>query len=374
MAARDGLTNTLNVMTDRIFSPELVTQVFTPSPFWTLCLQHLEHASGDRIEGPVEIAKLNGGAYQPGGTLTLTTPEIASEWSFPWSYYYVPIKLTAQDIDLNRDAAKRKLVDLLGTYVKNAGTTMIDRWLSPDVFSWHTNWVSGTSIETMSGVLDMCQDQDYEGVGTGQYATGYGGITVAAVPTWRAHVLRATGGTGAFTAQPCTVEIIQSFMDEIMHGSDTIADMGSGQMPDVIVTSKSVFSALKRELTVRGYQPGVSLTRKSEALVAAGFTNFEIDGVPVIVDQHIPVAAFDATEVATIASANNGHPVYFINFDHFKPTLHPTWDMKFDEWLKTSTIHEYINRMFTWIQFTCDKRKAQGAIYNVDPTVLYDSS
>lgn len=368
-----ALTDTFNAMTRELYQPGFHDQVYAITPLWAELAKHVRYGSGTDIRAVLQTGKLGGGAYDSNEELTQAKKNIADTAIYPWTYYFVPIILAAQDTDLNEGAGPNRLVNLLDSYINGAGETMRDDHLGTDIFDWHINRSDGPNVpETLSGVVDMCQEVDHVGAAQGEYAVGYGGLAIATYPTWAAHVQRATGASGAWVAVPCTVEIVRELLAEIVHGDGVTAGWGSNKKSQMIVTTPQVHQAWSREIFQRG-APQPIITRRGKDLVNAGFDVYEIDGVPVIADEHCQGGAFNAGEVEDEATITNGHCAFFLNFDRFYLQIARKWNMTFDEWLKPTNIHEYINHMYWWGQVVCEERRAQGALYNIDPLLLYDT-
>lgn len=375
----DALTDTFDEITQDIYQPGFIDQIFGATPFWSEFAGSMKTESGKKIIQTVQTAKLGGGRYGPNGQLTLTTPEIADHCEYDWSYYYVPIKLSAQDVDLNGSAGREKIVDMLDSYTKNAGETLRDEHLGTDIFRFHINEDTGTNTPaSLEGLLDLCQEVDYTGTSQGEYSTGYGGILVSDVSTWKAHVLRATGSTGAYTGQDCTIQNVADLIQEIVEGSDSAPSLACGEKPDILVTTGTVWSLLKKEIRERGYASGITMSRTQD-IIDMGFQAFEIEGVPCVMDTHISSSSFDGTEAAnTLGSVDvcphdNGHSLFAVNFDYFYPVAHPKWNGIFGEWESPHDYHQYINKLFWWGNMVCTQRRAHGAIYNIDETSTYDA-
>lgn len=375
----DTLTDTFDEITRDVYQPGFIDQIFAATPFWSEFSGSMKTESGKKIIQTVQTAKLGGGRYGPNGQLTLTTPEIADHCEYDWSYYYVPIKLSAQDVDLNGEAGREKIVDMLDTYTKNAGETLRDEHLGTDIFRFHINEDAGTDTPgSLEGLLDLCQEQDYTGTDQGEYPTGYGDILVSDVSTWKAHVQRATGTSGSFTGVTCDIQTVADLIQEVVEGSDSEPSLACGEKPDLLVTTGTVWSLLKKEIRDRGYASGTTMKRTQD-IIDMGFQAFEIEGVPCVMDTHIASSSFDGTETpgagslggADQASHDNGHSLFAVNFDYFYPVAHPKWNGVFEEWTSPYDYHQYINKLYWWGNMVCTQRRAQAALYNIDETDLY---
>ena len=363
-----ALVDTFNTVTREFYEPSFPDNIFAATPLWSLLYPHAQFKGGKVIRTPLKSGKLGGSHYGRGTTLTLTTPEVATYAQFPWSHYYVPIQLDAIDVDINAGAGPEQVMDLLDTYINSAGETMRDSLLGTDVFKYGGDELDDAD-QAMSGFYQMCQDQAWDSDQPAYEAAGYGDILVTDMATWKAHVTRATGSTGAWTPVDCTVEVFRTLMETMVHG-----DNASGEPPDVVVTSPTVWSKLSRELFNRGVRSVITMS--GERLLKAGFNVIEIDNVPVIADNHMwPSSAWSEAEDAETKDQNlvTGHTAYFLNFKYCWPNLSKKYNLTFDDWLKETTYHRFTTKLWWWGQILCNQRRAQGAIYNIDTTVLYDS-
>lgn len=363
-----ALVDTFNTVTREYYEPDLVDNIFDATPLWSLFYPHAQYKGGKVIRPTLKSGKLGGGHYGRTTHLTLTTPEVATHAQFPWSHYYVPVQLEAIDIDINAGAGPEQVVDLLDTYINAGGETMRDSHLGTDIYKYAGD-PADDADQAMNGFYQMCQDSDWEADQPAYEAAGYGDILVADMPTWKAHVTRATGSAEAWIPVDCTVEVFRTLMDEMVQG-----DNASGELPDVVVTTPTVWTALSREIFNRGVRSVITMV--GERLVKAGFNVIEIDNVPIIADNHVwPVAAWsEAGDAETVAqNLVTGHTAYFLNFNYCWPNVSRKYNLVFDEWLKETDYHRFTNKLFWWGQLICNQRRAQGAIYNIDTSVLYDS-
>jgi len=364
-----ALVNTFNSLTRDIYEPNFADNIFVKSAFWSEAYRHAKPVNGGKqYVAPIKTGKLGGGTYRlADDTLTLTTGEIASEVRFDWRHYYVPVQLSAINVDLNAQAGTDQIANVLDTYIWSAGETMRDSLLGTHVFGTAED---DTYNERIDGLYDLMQEEDTaDGFGGYNGNSNYGEISVTDLTTWKAHIDRCTGSSGAWVPNECTVEVCRAMINEIVHGPN-----GCNELPHLAVTTPEVYQKLSREIFEKGLSQPV-ITRTGERLVKAGFQAFEIDNVPFIADEHAPDSTWDATVVCTNGYENvTGDHIFFINWDYWFPFYLPKWNMQFDEWLKApATGHKYTNRLFWWGNFMCTQRRAQGAIYNIDVSLLYDS-
>jgi len=363
-----ALVDTFNTLTREYYQPGFPDNIYSKSAFWSEFVRGIQFGAGTKIRVPIESARLGGAWYNEDGVIGLTTPEIATYAEFDWRYAVVPIQLSAQKVDLNAEAGTEQVLNLLDTYIKSAGKTMIDSHLGTDIYLDHFR---DDPIYNLDGLFNMCQENAFNADDPGYYAAGYGGILIADMPSWVAHVVRATGSAATWTPVSCKVEVVRDLVNEIVHGGGT--SYACGEQPSIIVTTPEVYGKLSRELYQVGYHETIS--RRSERLIAAGFNTFEIDNIPVVADEHCPGSAWaEAADAEPDAwNLTTGHQMFIVNFDYFFPKVVKKYNIQFDEWLKTAVAHNYTNRLFWWGNAVCTQRRAHGAIYNIDPTVLYDS-
>lgn len=334
--------DTLNALTEEFWIEKRMTNiVMRDTPTFMYLKRGARKAGGTQIQADIEYARLGGGSRAKGGSMTLTTPEIATKVKLGWRYYYVPVSLLQEDIDQNA-SDPRKIASYLNTYTKSALETMREKHLGPDMFKAQT----GNALDS---IVDAVSD-----------SASYGGLLTADIPSWRAVTAEAT-----YTSTPDAP--VSPSLDNFRKMIRTIRNV-SGKKPDLVVTSPAVWDRLAEQVEVNDQ---VSALRSNSDVVKWGFDALFINGVPVIDDLNFEEEVctdFDGTG-GTRADCG-GHQALFLNFDHlfmyYMAGRNFTWDKM--GWMSTTTNTEYINKIHFWGNIVCTNRRAQGRIYGIDPT------
>ncbi len=374
-----ALVTTFNALTKRYWTKDFADNITQESKMWSQIYPKRQSGSGREIVVPIKSGTMTGGPYAKDGQLTASTAEVATEGVYPWRSYYVLPRIASQDALLNTGNMVQ-IHDLVEQKVWGAGQGMLDQ-LGTDIFLYSTNAARTTSIDGLNG---MCQDRQgadegYINAEAGEIAgdtAGYGDVLIndtqigaTGVYWWTAHVTRCTGAdAGPYTGVPCTVESVMDMIEEIASGTN-----GCGEYPTVGLTSLAVYSKLRRELMNRGTYATITLGGDT---VHAGFRAMVIADVPIIPDSHCqPSSTFTTADAgATKYRVTSGHSMYLLNLDYLYVMVQPQRDMTWEGWRDYESDYDrYLNKLFWWGNIVTTQRRAHGALYNIDTSVLYDT-
>jgi hypothetical protein len=232
----------------------LIDQVFVGDPALTrlTAKSKVMLKGGRRIDQPVIYGALSGGSYSGMDPFDIAYKETDTMATFDWKWVYVNVTIPGTHLDLVEGA--RDAISLLTSKMQNAEMTM-SHLLSTMFFSDGT----GNGGKDLDGFLNGCDD--------GTNYSSYGGISRSTNSWWKGN-LDSDGGI----VTPARV-------------STWISDATKkNKKPDLIFTTKALYNRLWALV-----QPQQRfLSERNADLASVGFSGIEIDGVPIIVDEHCP--------------------------------------------------------------------------------------
>lgn len=272
---------------------------------------------GTKIRQPIVYAKSTAvGAYTADGPLPTTFNDVLTAAEFDWRQYAAQVRMTGEEalknagqsqmerlLDIKMEVAKQSLLDKLGTDLQGSGG---------------------------SGAID--------GLGLLLSTTStYGGIAPADAPEWVAVV------NTCMTANTLAKRDIQRLISSLSV---------DGSAPTILVCNPSVYD--KVWSLWEGQQRIVD-----DELAKFGFQNFSVNGIPLVMDRHVPGGGYGATNNPLIA-LNENYLWFFIHRDvNFKVT--------------EAGIPEDRDRMTVRIllacNLACSRRNLQGMISDINPSL-----
>lgn len=291
-----------------------------------------------KIEVDVLYGRLGGGWIAPKGEMTLTTADIASKATWAPGYAYVPVELACQDVELN-EGNNVKIASLFDSYVTDAIETMREVHLAPAFFGPQ----SGLAPYSLH---EACND-----------TATYGGILTSDMPTWVSMVAEAD-----YSLHPLTAPISPS-VENVKRMIRAIADV-CGKKPSVGITTGAVWDVLADQVSEKENM-GARM-EGDKALV--GFDKLWINDVEIVHDPFHPGDDFVADSETRAEAA--GHQMSFVNWGHTWLLTHSgrsyTWDKM--GWVKPRNFDIISNILHWWGVIVCNKRKANGRMFGIDPT------
>jgi hypothetical protein len=265
-------TNVVTSISRRYILPEVADNVYKSNAlFFRLNMSNRRVIQGGyQIELPLMWTSMAaGGAYQGFDLLDVQPSDTVQNCVFTWKQYYVTV--TVDGLTLLKTDSPEAIANLVSLEFQQAEMQMAD-FLGTGV------WGDGiTNPKTIDGVPAA--------IDTTLVNPNYGGISRSANPWWEAQVDTAT-----------TVTSLSAY--QALFGSCT----SGGRHPTIIVGTQATYNFyynLNTTLQTFPSAPG----GQDEQLAQAGFTNLLFNGVPFVVDSHIPTTA-------------NFGKVFFINEDY----------------------------------------------------------
>jgi len=276
-------TNELNSISRRYIHPQLVDNVYNSNPmFFRLNAMNKKMLQGGlQIEIPLVYSRFAaGGFYQGYDLLDVSPSDTVKNAAFDWKQAYVPVSVSGQD--LIRADSPEAVVNFLTFYFENAQTELAEIL---GVGVWSDVVTNGKVIDGLKGAVD-----------DGTVATTYGGLSRSTNTWWKSSYDSST--------TTLSLALMRTMFGNISQG---------GRHPTLIVGTQANYNrfwALCQGAQAFPVQPG----GHDEQLAQAGFSNLLFDGVPFVVDSHVP--------------ANH---IFYLNEDYIYLFVNPRADFNMKE-------------------------------------------
>ena len=339
MATSSGnYTSEALLATDRHFKAKVVDQVFKSNALLYLMRRNPDLLDGGTsIELPHLIAESpNFEWFSDYGTYDVSNAQQFDAGRLEWKYGTQPVVISEADMLKNSSSKLRRMRHVR---LKNMATakTMADK-IATAMFS--LEYGDNLAIDSLDRAVNNV-------AGTGAESTALG-FDYNATPTY-AGITRATSGVGALWVSDVDDATGTTTMGALQqsYGDATEAD----DHPTVAVTSQTGFNRYWNLLTPTQRQ-GTDLVGEG------GFQSLMFNGIPVIVDSHVPryLGVND-----TDADQDQDY-WYFLNLNYIKLTAHQEAYFKFrpspmpvDQWV-------HIGRYYLMGNIVCDAPRFQSKL------------
>lgn len=270
-----------------------------------------EEDGGERIVEPLMYGKNTTAKSYSGYEALDTTPQDGIDSAeYQWKQYSVSVSISGKEERQN--AGTSRIINLLDAKTKQAELSLQEA-LSEGLFSDGT----GNGSKNLTGLEAMV------------LTTGtYGGINSATYTWWAAGQVETTSEALGLAK---------------MRAAFNNASVGGRDMPDLIVTSQTLFQAYEGLLTatVQVQSPG------SKKLGDAGFQNLEFKGVPIVWDEQC-------------ASGT----MYFLNTRHMKLVAHKDANFEVTDFVKPENQDARVAQILWMGNLTCNRRKSFSKLTN----------
>lgn len=281
-------TNEINSISRRFIMPTLYDNIYASNPtFFRLNAMNKKIVQGGtQFEIPLVYTRMAaGGAYTGYDLLDVSPSDTVKNAAFDWRQYYVPVSVSG--LDLIRADHPDAVVNFLSFYFENAQTEMAEL-LGAGV--WNTDTSSGhKNIDGIPYAVDN----------TG--GVTYGGLLRSSNTWWQA-TLDTTSGSASSVA--ITLLNLQTMFGTLTSG---------GRHPTIIISTQAGYNKYWNLNTAAQAFP-VQPAGTDEQLAQSGFTNLLFNGVPWLVDSHVP--------------ANN---IFMLNEDYMYLLVNPRADLELKE-------------------------------------------
>jgi hypothetical protein len=251
-------TNTVTALSRRLILPRIVDNVYNSNVLfyrWYHANKFTQQG-GTQIEQPLMYSRMAaGGSYQGYQLLNVTPTDSIQNAAFPWAQYYTPV--TVDGLTLLRADSPLAIADFIATQFKQAEMDMSDN-LGAGL------WSDGTNANDIVGLRIA--------VDNGAIATSYGAIAHSGNAWWNAQI--------DSTTTTMTLVALQNLMGSCTQG---------GRAPTIIFSTQANYNRFWN-LNLAPQQFPVQPGGKDIQLAQAGFENLLFNGVPWLVDSHIPTS------------------------------------------------------------------------------------
>jgi hypothetical protein len=255
---------------------------------------------GFQIEAPLMWQDLAaGGPYTGYDVLDVTPSDPEQNGAWNWRQYYIPV--TVDGLTLIKTDQPEAIANFLRLYFAQAEMKMADL-LGDGLFS-----DAVTNTKKIDGLLGAVDDPTTTNDGPNSYA----GINRNTGNSWWRAQTDTTTYTTAGTKFSLTA--FQTIFGNCSSG---------GRHPTIIVSTQGFYN-IYWNLNTAGQTFPVQPSGHDEVLAQSGFTNLLFNGVPVVVDSHVPAAATGGTK------SNSGR-VFLLNEDYIHFCVSPRGDFYMD--------------------------------------------
>lgn len=273
MAVTSIGTNTVTALSRRLILPRIVDNVYNSNVLFYRWYRSnkFTQQGGTQIEQPLMYKRMAaGGSYSGYQLLPITPSDTVQNAAFAWKQYYSPV--TVDGLTLLRADSPLAIADFVATQFKQAEMDLSDL-LGAGL------WSDGTNPTDMDGVL--------EAVDNGTIQPNYGGIAHSGNTWWNAQI---DSGTTTMT-----LLALQALFGSCTNG---------GRAPTIIFSTQANYNRYWN-LNLSPQQFPVQPGGKDMQLAQAGFENLLFNGVPWLVDSHIPTTGSEGS-------------IFFLNEDYIQ--------------------------------------------------------
>lgn len=292
-------TNVVTSIARRFILPEIVDNIYQSNAiFFRMHKANKKIVRGGyQIEVPLMYSRFaSGGFYQGYDVLDTAPSDTVKNGAWDWKQAYVPV--TVDGLTLIKTDSPEAVADFVRMYFAQAEMELVD-------ILGNGLWSTGTGNQI-------------DGFGIAVDSTGtYGGLARASNSWWAAQEDASTA--------TMTLAALNTFFGTCSEG---------GRHPTIIASNQTNYNrfwALNQAF--QQYPVGPSGT--DEQLALAGFSNLLFNGVPWIVDSHIPV------DGATTRS-----PVFFLNEDYLFLAVSPRADFYMEDFQTAINQDAMVAKMF----------------------------
>lgn len=248
--------DTVTAISRRYIIPRIVDNVYKSNPLFFRWWRSnkVNQQGGVNIQQPLMYKRMNGGGWYRGYQLLTIAPSTTIQnATFTWKQAYQAV--TVDGLTLLRADSPLAIADYLAAMFKQAEMQMADT-LGEGL------WSAGTTLNKVTGSVLA--------VDNGTIASAYGGIAHATNSWWNAQI--------DSTTTTLTLKAMQALFGKAQAG---------GRAPTIAFCTQTNYNRYWA-LNYTFQQFPVQPQGKTMQLAQAGFENLLFNGMPILVDSHIP--------------------------------------------------------------------------------------
>jgi len=332
-------TNTITSIVDRYLLPQITDNVYNSNPLIFRLIKGNKKIvqGGPQIEAPIMLSDFTaGGFYQGLDLLNMVPQDTIKNAVWDWKQAYVP--LVFDGLTLAKTDSPNAIANLIQLQTAQAQMKMAE--------------VLGTSLYQNPTTDPKGLDGLQAMVDSGQNANIYGGINRTTYTAWKAASNDGAAQTGSVSGATMTLALLNA----VWSG----ANLG-GRAPSIIVSRQDQYNRFWNLAYTGGNQSLVQHTIQGgavdEQLFSAGFHNVLFNGVPWVVDSHVP---------GNGVSGRASSMIYMLNEDFINLVVSPRGDMVMEDF-QTPIGQDAIAAKLLWygnIISTAPRTHSVGATFN----------
>lgn len=305
-------TNVVNSIARRYILPEVTDQVYDSNPLFFRLNKGNKRIvrGGTHIEVPLMYQRFSaGGAFSGLDLLDVSPSDTVRNAAFDWKQYYVPV--TVDGLTLIKTDSPEAIADFIRLYFQQAEMELSEL-LGDGV---HSDGV--TSSKKITGIKGAVDDSTV--------LTTYGGLSRSTYSWWQSQVDTST--------TQVSLDNFQTMFGDCSKG---------GRHPTLIVTTQANYNRYWSKVTDK-QNFYVQPVAQDEQLANAGFTNVLFNGVPVLVDSHVP--------------ANH---IYFLNEDFIHLAVSPRGDFYMEDFQTAINQNAMVAKLYWAGELCLSNAQVQG--------------
>ena len=299
-------TNTVTALSRRLILPRITDNVYNSNVLFYRWYHANKFAQqgGTQIEAPLMYTKMAaGGSYSGYQLLNVTPTDSIQNAAWAWKQYYSPV--TVDGLTLLRADSPLAVADYIATQFKQAEMDLSDQ-LGAGL------WTYGVNANDIDGVI--------EAVDAGTAAATYGAITRSGNTWWQSQI--------DSTTTTLSLASLQNLFGSAQQG---------GRAPTIILSTQANYNRYWN-LNLAPQQFPVQPGGKDMQLAQAGFENLLFNGVPWLVDSHIPT---------TSTAGNSIGNIFLLNEDYFQMVVATRADFHLQDF-QTPTNQDAMTALLLW--------------------------
>ena len=322
MGATPVGTDVVTAISRRWILPEIADNVYNSNPlFFRMNRMGKKKVQGGyQIELPIMYARFAAGGWYTGfDALNISPSDTAKNAAFNWKQAYVPV--TVDGLTLVRAASMEAVANFLSYYFGQAEMELAE--------------IIGSALWSTAPPNNQ-PDSVPTAVDNGTLEATYGGITRSGNTFWNGQI-DSTTTTLTFSAM------------QAIFGSCTFG----GRHPTIILTDQHEYNNFIGLFTATTYferGPG----GYDEVLAQAGWTNALFNGVPVVVDSHVPTGI-----------EGSAHSMWMLNENFMNLIVARGVDFRLEDFVTPPNQDAMVAKLY-WMGDLCfNNLQTQGALWDL---------